>query len=373
MKILALSAVLVLSANLVPASAQITIDDTLNVTLVFGSPGPAGEQVVASYDASASDKLVVVVSSEHAFGITSGLTIDGVEYNGQAMIEAVEESTLPGTTALYYLDSPGAAGEIRLFTGMKNGGLVTIYALSGTAQGVVATSQSTTASVGITTTSGGSLVIAGLLDGGQASNGNGAGAPTAVGPLTQVHSDIWGANMWGGHASGYQVVATPGTVTPTFATVGPVRLRTVAAVIGEGGTNLGMNYCGPAIPNSTGFPGTISAMGNPAAAANNVTLTASGLPPGQFGYFIAGQTQGFFNPPGSQGLICLNGNIGRYNQIANIIQGPEGSIVLDLTAIPVNPTSPVMPGETWNFQCWYRDLNPTLTNNFTDGLAIQFQ
>ncbi|MCP3919044.1 MAG: LamG domain-containing protein [bacterium] len=136
---------------------------------------------------------------------------------------------------------------------------------------------------------------------------------------------------------------------------------------------IGMSYCGPAIPNSSGMGAIIEATGSAAVAANNVTLTASQMPAGQFGYFLAGQTQGFFNPPGSQGLICLVGNIGRYNQIANIIQGPTGSIMIDLTAIPVNPTAAVMPGETWNFQCWFRDNNPALTNNFTDGVEILFQ
>ncbi|MCP3920429.1 MAG: hypothetical protein GY711_33290 [bacterium] len=136
---------------------------------------------------------------------------------------------------------------------------------------------------------------------------------------------------------------------------------------------IGSPYCGPAIPNSTAQPGLIEATGSVLVANNLVTLTASQLPPGQFGYFLVGQTQGFFNPPGSQGLICLTGNIGRYNSVANIIQGPTGSISIDLTAIPVNPPTAAMPGETWNFQCWYRDLNPTLTNNFTDGLTITFQ
>ncbi|MCP3917724.1 MAG: hypothetical protein GY711_19445 [bacterium] len=136
---------------------------------------------------------------------------------------------------------------------------------------------------------------------------------------------------------------------------------------------VGTSYCGPAIPNSTSFPGEITGIGSPVADSNALMLTASQLPPGQFGYFLVGQTQGFFNPPGSQGLICLNGNIGRYNQIANIIQGPTGSIQADLTALPVNPPQAAMAGETWNFQCWYRDLNPTLTSNFTDGLTVTFQ
>jgi len=135
------------------------------------------------------------------------------------------------------------------------------------------------------------------------------------------------------------------------------------------GGPLGMNYCGPAIPNSTGFPGVISATGLPAVVSNSVMLSADQLPPGQFGYFLAGQTQGFFNPPGSSGIICLSGNIGRYNAAADIIQGPSGSLALDLMSIPVNPPTAVIPGDTWFFQCWYRDVG---TSNFTDGLEIMF-
>ncbi|MCP3920871.1 MAG: hypothetical protein GY711_35535 [bacterium] len=137
-------------------------------------------------------------------------------------------------------------------------------------------------------------------------------------------------------------------------------------------SDVGTNYCGPAFPNSTGFPAEISASGSAAAAANNLTLTATGLPVGQFGYFLVSETQGFFNPPGSQGIVCLTANIGRFNQAAQIIQGPSGDLAVDLTALPVNPPHAVQPGETWNFQCWFRDNNPSLTSNFTDGISIAF-
>ncbi|MCP3916270.1 MAG: hypothetical protein GY711_12005 [bacterium] len=30
------------------------------------------------------------------------------------------------------------------------------------------------------------------------------------------------------------------------------------------------------------------------------------------------------------------------------------------------------PGETWNFQCWYRDNNPGPTSNFTDAVSVTF-
>ncbi|MCP3919880.1 MAG: hypothetical protein GY711_30475 [bacterium] len=134
---------------------------------------------------------------------------------------------------------------------------------------------------------------------------------------------------------------------------------------------IGNSYCGPAIPNSTGFPGVITAAGSTDAGINDVILMADQITPGQFGYFLAGQTQGFFNPPGSSGLICLMGNIGRYNAVADIITGPSGSLQLDLTSIPVNPPQAVQSGETWNFQLWYRDVGST--SNFTDGVSITFQ
>ena len=108
-----------------------------------------------------------------------------------------------------------------------------------------------------------------------------------------------------------------------------------------------------------------------AVVNDDVTLTASQLPPGQFGYFLAGQTQGFFQPPASQGYICLSGAIGRFNQPQNVGQGPTFSIQVDLTAVP-QPTGfvVVLPGDTWNFQCWYRDMGAA--SNFTDGVSVTF-
>ena len=32
----------------------------------------------------------------------------------------------------------------------------------------------------------------------------------------------------------------------------------------------------------------------------------------------------------------------------------------------------IQPGETWNFQLWYRDNNPQTTSNFTDAISIFF-
>ncbi|MCP3918666.1 MAG: hypothetical protein GY711_24230 [bacterium] len=136
---------------------------------------------------------------------------------------------------------------------------------------------------------------------------------------------------------------------------------------------IGCNYCGPAVPNSAGLSAKIAANGSTVISDNDLTLTATDLPPGQFGYFLAGQAQGLANPPGSQGNICLVGNTGRYDDPPQIIQGPTGSLQADLNAVPVNPPTAVLPGDTWNFQCWYRDNNPTATSNFTDAVSVTFQ
>ncbi len=131
--------------------------------------------------------------------------------------------------------------------------------------------------------------------------------------------------------------------------------------------DVGSVYC-PGVPNSTGLPGLLVAGGSAAASGNNLTLYASQLPVGQYGYFLTGLTQGLSYPPGCQGTLCLGGNIGRYNW--DVGQGPTFELELDLTSMPMNPSVAVQPGETWNFQAWYRDVGST--SNFTDALEVTF-
>jgi hypothetical protein len=145
-------------------------------------------------------------------------------------------------------------------------------------------------------------------------------------------------------------------------------------VINAGAGPIGTNYCGPANLNSSGLPALISAFGIESAAANDVRLDATQLAMGQFGMFVNSMSQGFVTPPGSQGNLCLSGGIGRHK--ANIMNSGatgEFSLQLDLTSVPT-PGAPVsvQPGETWYWQAWFRDNNPTSTSNFTDGIGITF-
>jgi len=113
-------------------------------------------------------------------------------------------------------------------------------------------------------------------------------------------------------------------------------------------------------------------------AANDVALAVDWISSNAFGYFLVSAMPGFVAfPGGSQGNLCLDGAIGRFvgaSQIQN--SGPGGffTLAIDLTQLP-QPTSfvTVQPGQTWSFQAWYRDANPTPTSNFTDVVAISFQ
>ena len=139
---------------------------------------------------------------------------------------------------------------------------------------------------------------------------------------------------------------------------------------------VGTRYCTPAMPNSTGSPATIRAVGSCSVSDADLTLIAEQLPPGEFGYFLVGSNQGAVQPPGSQGVLCLAcgftgcSGIGRYNQGGMIVQGPSGSLVVDFASLPLSPPVPIQVGETWNFQLWYRNLG---SNNFTDAVSVTFQ
>jgi hypothetical protein len=111
---------------------------------------------------------------------------------------------------------------------------------------------------------------------------------------------------------------------------------------------------------------------------NDLTIRAEGLPSGVFGYFLSSRGQGFVAlVSGSQGNLCVGGGlaIGRHHGSIQLSSG-AGVIehLLDLTNMPTDNSSvSVAAGETWNFQCWFRDSNPNSTSNFSDGLSVQFE
>ena len=93
-------------------------------------------------------------------------------------------------------------------------------------------------------------------------------------------------------------------------------------------------------------------------------------------FFLASTTQDLINNPGgSSGNLCLGGSIGRYSSFAQSSMS-TGSIdlTIDLTAV-AQPTGPVQvaPGETWSFQCWFRDsVLGFPTSNFSGAVEVTF-
>ncbi|MCP3916740.1 MAG: hypothetical protein GY711_14385 [bacterium] len=217
----------------------------------------------------------------------------------------------------------------------------------------------------IVATSVGSLAIfAGGLD-------SFSGPPVDVVDIYDVATDTWTVATLTLGRRGMAATTVAGQVLFAGGGAGGVSSDVVDIFTPE----LGVRYCTPANDNSSGAPARIAADGSLFVADQDLTLIAEDLPAGEFGYFLVGANQGQFQPPGSQGVLCLAcgfqgcSGIGRFSQAGFIIQGPTGSIDVDLTGLPTSPPVAVQAGETWNFQCWYRDQG---SSNFTDAVSVTF-
>lgn len=140
---------------------------------------------------------------------------------------------------------------------------------------------------------------------------------------------------------------------------------------------VGTSYCGPANASSAGVGGVITAADSVAISDNSFDVTASSLPLNVIGFFVVGDGFALSMPAGSQGTICIGGGasgIGRFtSSVMNSGSTGSFSLNIDLTQPLPNPGGPVVSsGETWNFQAFFRDLNPTLTSNLTNAISVTF-
>jgi hypothetical protein len=138
-------------------------------------------------------------------------------------------------------------------------------------------------------------------------------------------------------------------------------------VLGE--LSIGSTYCSPAVSNSSGLPAELSASGSEVLANNDVNFVVEQLPPNQFGYFVMGQSQGFIAV--GQGFLCISQPFVRFSQ--NILNSGNAGVMQfspDLANLPSGTVFAV--GDTWNFQCWFRDVNPGNTSNLSDAVALTF-
>ncbi len=146
----------------------------------------------------------------------------------------------------------------------------------------------------------------------------------------------------------------------------------------ENDARVGDAYCGPAVPNSTGSRAFATSSGSTSIASNDLVLRAGDMPPGSFGHFLVGRAGGFTpTVQNSQGALCLSGPIGRLNRSqAEMFQASasgNATVAFDVTDVPT-PTGSIAlaHGDTLYFQAWYRDANPMVTSNFTNGVRVTF-
>ncbi len=144
------------------------------------------------------------------------------------------------------------------------------------------------------------------------------------------------------------------------------------------------------LPNSTSFPTMM--VGTPTAAPGaGLHLEASNGPPGQFGYFLVGT--GLASPGLSvgSGNLCLATTfpnaIGRYNlpstAMNSVGQFSAAGILVNLVgtstvgtgfdvpnALPLPIGGTILPGSTYHFQLWHRDIPST--SNFSNTVTWTF-
>lgn len=140
-----------------------------------------------------------------------------------------------------------------------------------------------------------------------------------------------------------------------------------------------------ALENSSGTRAEMSALSPSGfqAAANDLTFQVAGLPTQSAGYFLVSQGSNIVqNPGGSFGRLCISGGqIGRY--AGHVLwSGGSGTAAFspDLTNLPLGGAggsgqTSASPGDTFNFQMWFRDVDPSTSSfaNYSDAIAITLQ
>ena len=176
--------------------------------------------ITGTYDASESDKLVVILTGEHGFNNDAG-TVSSVSYDGVALTPLIQrDAQVAGTDTVYnhiwYLDDPAAshtAGEI--VANVVNRGNITVFGLSGTLPGAGATaiSENNTRAVDLQTTAPDSLVIASFGMGGAGNTADPQNV-TVDSPLTFLSSQS--NRNWDGHVTAYAEVRQASLGTYSF-------------------------------------------------------------------------------------------------------------------------------------------------------------
>ena len=139
----------------------------------------------------------------------------------------------------------------------------------------------------------------------------------------------------------------------------------------------GNGYHNAGCANETGSGALLAASGTSRIGADDLVLTATQMPPFKPGLVFMGPGRQAL--PSGNGLITVAaGTVGLHRFPARVsdangvlTQGP-GNAAHSSAFFPI--AAHIQPGQTWNFQCFYRDpFGPCgSTYNFSNGFAVTF-
>jgi hypothetical protein len=128
------------------------------------------------------------------------------------------------------------------------------------------------------------------------------------------------------------------------------------------------SYCVSA-PNSAGPGAAIAHAGSTSVAANDLVLHVGGAPAAQVGLFYYGSSTA--QVPFGNGWRCVGGQTTRLPGVQTDAAG-QASFAVDLDA-PAANAAPIVPGASWHFQFWYRDVAAGGAGfNLSNGLSLDF-
>lgn len=156
-----------------------------------------------------------------------------------------------------------------------------------------------------------------------------------------------------------------------------------------GNTTIGTSFCDPALQNSTGLAGHLSATGSLFVADNDLTLTLDSIPLASAVLFLVStsQTMHTFTPPSLCGSLCIGGGaapfscpLGHVGPFIQVTSTGTLSSTVDLTSVcqwehcPGGGLFSALAGIPLYFQALYTDYSVAGWQlKFSNAVCVDFQ
>jgi len=114
--------------------------------------------------------------------------------------------------------------------------------------------------------------------------------------------------------------------------------------------------------------------GSPVAGLGPIGFHGSDFPAHAYGFLAASGRPGATPNPVGAGTLCLGAPVVRIP--GSTRQASPGGVWIagfDLAAPPLASALPILSGQRWRFQAWYRDMHPAPTSNLSEAVEIEFR